>query len=186
MRQALFLAVVAVVAVAAGSARAATAPVTLQLGQGVAIRGTDLVCAYGGPANATGLACLHTKGGTFSFRLDENELLAFQTRGSGPHRVGRWQETKTTAQAKTPAVSDFKLAGTVAIGGRFLAAGTDLGCLVYNHANRPNVACFKLGPGKGYAAVGSYAIAIDAAGIQVSRFDASHQGTTVYVGRETK
>jgi len=52
-------------------------PRTLGLGQGVAVSGTDIVCAFGGPANQVGLACLsaHPKANAaFSFRVDENEL----------------------------------------------------------------------------------------------------------------
>ena len=90
------------------------------------------------------------------------------------------------SQAKSPAVSNFKLGPTLGIGGRMLAAGTDIGCLVYSHSGRPNVACFKLGPGKGYPVTGSYAAALDATGLQVSQFDASHKGTTIYAAREGK
>jgi hypothetical protein len=172
-------------ATAAASAAAAK-PVTLGPGQAAAIGGTDLVCAFGGPVNAIGIACLHTKTGTLSFRMNENELIAYQQRSGKLSQAGRWKEPRTVSEPKSPAVSKFKLVATLPIGGRILAAGLDLGCLVYSHSGRPNVACFKLGPGKGYPAVGSYAAAIDAKGLQVSQFDAAHKGTTVYVGTEGK
>ena len=66
------------------------------------------------------------------------------------------------------------------MGARFLAAGTDLGCTVYAFNGRTDVACFKLAPG-GLALNGSYAAALDARGLQVSRFEGGH-GTTVFVG----
>ncbi len=159
-------------------------PLTLGLGQGVAVSGTDIVCAFGGPANQVGLACLHSspKGkAAFSFRIDENEVAAFRSASGRTTRVGGWKEpVSRIPQPRSEAVSDFRLVGHVPVGAHFSAAGADLGCTVYAFKGRTEVACFKLDSG-GLPQNGSYAAALDARGLQVSRFQDGH-GRTVFVG----
>ncbi len=48
----------------------------------------------------------------------------------------------------------------------------------------PQVACFKLGAVKGYPVVGSYAATLDTTGLEVDRYDAAHNGKSVFVGRK--
>jgi len=176
--------VVAALCATAAALGAGAKPLTLGLGQGVAVSGTDIVCAFGGPANQVGLACLsaHPKANAaFSFRVDENELAAFRSTSGRTTRVGRWKEPASRiSQPRSAAVSDFNLIAHVPVGARFRASGTDLGCTVYAFKGRTEVACFKL-DSSGLPLNGSYAAALDARGLQVSRFDGGH-GTTVFVG----
>lgn len=164
-------------------ASASTAPLSLGVGQGVAVAGTNVVCAYGGPANQLGIACLHASQkaqSPYSFRVSENELLAFQTRSGKLVRLGDWKQPASSyREPRSAAVSDFKLAGTLPVGGHFVAARTDLGCSIYSFNGRTQVACFKL-DSHGAVLNGSYAVAIDSRGIQVSKFQGGH-GTTVFV-----
>lgn len=176
--------VVAALCASAAALGAGAKPLTLGLGQGVAVSGTDIVCAFGGPANQVGLACLHTspKGNAaYSFRIDEDELAAFRSASGRTTHVGGWKEPASRIpQPRSKAVSDFRLVAHVSVGARLRAAGTDLGCTVYAFKGRTVVACFKLDPG-GLPLNGSYAAALDALGLQVSRFVGGH-GTTVFVG----
>jgi hypothetical protein len=170
----------------AGARRSAAKPITLGPGQAVLIAGTDIVCAFGGPANQIGMACLHTKAGTYSFRIDEQLVRGFRRRAGRLTQVGGWQQPKTLAQPKSPAVSGFKVVATLPVGGRVLAAGSDLACIVTTDGGRPDVACFKIGPGKGYPVVGSYAALLSATTFEVDRYDAAHNGKPVFVGKEGK
>lgn len=173
--------------VAAGAAARATAkPITLGPGQSVLIAGTDIVCAFGGPANQIGMACLHAKTGSYSFRMDEQQVRGFRKQSGRLMQVGAWKQPKTLGQPKSPAVSSFKLVATLPVGGRVLAAGSDIACLVTTDAGRPAVACFKLGPGKGYPVAGSYAASLSPATFEVDRYDAAHNGKPVFVGKEGK
>jgi hypothetical protein len=175
----------AVAVVAAGAAHASVGAKTLALkpGDGIAVAGTDLVCAFGGPANHVGLACLHGNAkakAPYSFRLDEAQLVAFRTTNGHARRVGLWREPAgRIAQPRSHAVSQFKLVAELGAGKRFAAAGTDLQCSVYAFHGAMNVACFKL-DAKGIAER-SYAAALSATALQVSRFHNGH-GTTVLVG----
>ena len=174
-------------AVAAGAtARAIAKPVTLGPGQSVLIAGTDIVCAFGGPANQIGMACLHTKTGTYSFRIDELQVRGFRRQSRRLTQVGSWKQPKTLSQPKSPAVSSFKVVATLPVGGRMLAGGSDLACLVTTDSGRPAVACFKIGPGKGYPVVGSYAASLGPVSFEVDRYDAAHNGKPVFVGKEGK
>ena len=176
--------VIASLCATAAALGAGAKPLTLGLGQGVAVSGTDIVCAFGGPANQVGLACLSahaTTNAAYSFRIDENELAAFRSSSGRTTRVARWKEPAShISQPRSAAVSDFKITAHVPVGAGFRAAGTDLACTVYAFKGRTNVACFKLDP-SGAPLNGSYAAALDAHGLQVSRFEGGH-GTTVFVG----
>jgi hypothetical protein len=169
----------------AGSVSATAQPLVLRPGQAVAVVGTDVVCAFGGPANQIGIACLHTSQkaqAAFSFRLSENELLAFRKNSGKTVRIGSWrQPTSSYPEPRSRAVSRFKLAGSLRVGGRFVAAQTDLACTIYAFHSMTEVACFKT-DSRGVPLDNSYAIALDKLGIQVSRFKDGH-GTTVFVGR---
>jgi hypothetical protein len=171
---------------AAANAGARANPVTLGPAQAVVIAKTDIVCVFGGPANEIGIGCLHEKTGTYSFRIDENVLRGFRTQSGKLSQVGSWKEPRTVKQSSSPAVSSFKVTATLPVGGRFLAAGTDIGCIVVGSSGAPLVGCFKLGAGKGYPVVGSYAATLGTTGFEVDRYDAAHHGKSVFVGRETK
>lgn len=184
MRFVCWLAAAACFALAGGAtgASASTKPFALGAGQGVAVAGTDVVCAYGGPANQLGIACVHAgkKPSPYSFRISENEVLALQAVSGTAVRLGHWkQPTSSFAQPRSAAVSDFKLAGTLPVGGHFVAAHTDLGCSVYSFNGRTQVACFKF-DSHGAVLNGSYAVALDSRGLQVSKFQGG-RGTTVFV-----
>lgn len=176
--------VVAALCASAAALGAGARPLTLGLGQGVAVSGTDIVCAFGGPANKVGLACLHSgpkAKAAYSFRIDEDELAAFRSASGRTTRVRGWKEPASRIpQPHSEAVSDFRVVAHVPVGARFRAAGTDLGCTIYAFKGRTVVACFKLDPG-GLPLNHSYAAALDALGLQVSRFEGGH-GTTVFVG----
>ena len=173
---------------AAGAANAGSraSPITLGPAQAVLIAKTDIVCAFGGPANEIGIGCLHEKTGTYSFRIDENLVRGFRKQSGKLTQVGSWKEPRTVKQSSSPAVSSVKVVATLPVGGRFLAAGTDIGCLVIGSAATALVACFKLGAGKGYPVTGSYAATLGTTGLEVDRYDAAHSGKTVFIGRETK
>ena len=173
-------------AAAAAEARRTASPVTLGPAQAVLIAKTDIVCAFGGPANEIGIGCLHAKTGTYSFRLDENLLGGFRTQSRKLSQVGSWKEPRTIEQAGSPAVSSVKVVATLPLGGRLLAAGTDLACIVVGSAAAPQVACLKFGAGKGYPVTGSYAAILGTTGLEVDRYDAAHNGKPVFIGRETK
>jgi hypothetical protein len=168
-----------------GGAGAANGGVTtLALGQAVGISGTDMVCAFGGPANQSGLACLHTSStakSAYSFRIDETRLRVFRRAKGSTVKLGTWKEPASAiAQGHSAAVSNFTSIGQVSAGSHFDAAGTDLGCSVYTFKGTVQVACFK----QNATGVlnGSYAVALGGATVQVSRFQAG-QGTTVFVGK---
>ncbi len=169
--------------IGAGQGVASTKPLALAAGQGVAVAGTDVVCAYGGPANQLGIACLHAgkKPSPYSFRISENEVLALQAVSGKAVRLGDWKQPASSfAQPRSAAVSDFKLAGTLPVGGHFVAAHADLGCSIYSFNGRTEVACFKF-DSHGAVLNGSYAVALDSRGLQVSKFQGG-RGTTVFVG----
>lgn len=146
-----------------------------------------MVCAFGGPANQIGLACLHTSAtakSVYSFRLEESRLLVFRQTAGKTVQVGAWKEPAAAiAEARSAAISSFKSVGTVSAGGHFSAAKSDLGCNVYSFKGVVNVACFKL-DARGVLN-GSYAVALGGTTTQVSRFQAGH-GTTVFVGKPLK
>jgi hypothetical protein len=172
-------------AAAANAARRAK-PITLGPAQAVVIAKTDIVCVFGGPANEIGIGCLHEKTGTYSFRIDENLVRGLRTQSGKLSQVGSWKEPHTLKQASSPAVSSFKVVATLPVGGRFIGAGTDIGCLVIGGAGAPLVACFKLGAGKGYPVAGSYAATLGTGGLEVDRYDSAHHGKSVFIGREAK
>jgi hypothetical protein len=174
------------VLVAGAGAQAAAKPITLGPGQAVLIAGTDIVCVFGGPANQIGMACLHTKAGTYSFRIDEQQARGFRKRSGRLTQVGAWKQPKTLAQPKSPAVSGFKVVATLPVGGRVLAGGSDLACIVTTDNGGPEIACFKIGPGKGYPVVGSYAALLSPTTFEVDRYDAAHNGKPVFVRKEGK
>jgi hypothetical protein len=157
---------------------------TLALGQGVGVSGTDMVCAFGGPANQAGLACLHTSStakSAYSFRIDETRLLVFRRAKGRTVRLHAWTEPASAiAQGHSAAVSNFTSVGQVSAGSQFNARGTDLACSVYTFKGTLQVACFKQNA-KGILN-GSYAVALGGRTVQISRFQASH-GTTVFVGK---
>jgi hypothetical protein len=167
-----------------GAVAANGGPTTLTLGQGVSVSGTDMVCAFGGPANQTGLACLHTSPtakSAYSFRIDETRLLVFRRAKGRTVQLRGWTEPASSiAQGHTAAVSNFTSVGQVSAGSQFNAAGTDLACSVYTFKSTLQVACFKRNA-KGILN-GSYAAALGGTTMQVSRFQALH-GTTVFVGK---
>jgi hypothetical protein len=159
-------------------------PSTLTVGQGVGVAGTDMVCAFGGPANQIGLACLHTSStakAAYSFRIDETRLLVFRRAKGRTVQLRAWTEPASAiTQGHSAAVSQFTSIGQVSAGSQFSAAGTDLACSVYTFKGALQVACFKRNS-KGILD-GSYAVALGGTTIQVSRFQALH-GTTVFVGK---
>lgn len=168
-----------------GGAGAANGGATiLAVGQGVGVSGTDMVCAFGGPANQIGLACLHTSStakSAYSFRIDETRLLVFRRAKGNTVQLGAWTEPASAiAQGHSAAVSNFTSVGQVSAGSQIDAKGTDLGCSVYTFKGTINVACFKRNA-KGILN-GSYAVALGGGTVQVSRFQAG-QGTTVFVGK---
>jgi hypothetical protein len=167
-----------------GPARAANGgPTVLVPGQGIGVSGTDMVCAFGGPANQIGLACLHTSAtakSAYSFRLEETRLLVFRRTAGKTVQLGAWKEPTAIAEPRSAAISSFKSVGTVSAGGHFSAAKSDLGCNVYSFKGVVNVACFKLDAGG--VLNGSYAVALGGTTTQVSRFHAGH-GTTVFAGK---
>jgi hypothetical protein len=179
------LMIVAVV-LSAGVAQASvrSGPLALRHGEGVAVSGTDMVCAFGGPANKVGLACLHSGSNAkarYSFRIDEDELLAFRRAAGRTSRAGGWKEPRSRfSEPRSPAISSFKLVGRLGAGTHFNAAGTDLGCSIYSFSGTINVACFKRG--RNVIQNGSYAVALGGLTLQVSRFEGGH-GTTVFVGK---
>jgi hypothetical protein len=172
-------------AAAANAARRAK-PITLGPAQAVVIAKTDIVCVFGGPANEIGVGCLHEKTGTYSFRIDENFVRSLRTQSGKLSQVGSWKEPHTLKQASSPAVSSFKVVATLPVGGRFIGAGTDIGCLVIGGAGAPLVACFKLGAGKGYPVAGSFSATLGTGGLEVDRYDSAHHGKSVFSGREAK
>ena len=178
--------VVGLLAVSGANANDTASPVTLGPAQAVVIANTDIVCSFGGPANQIGIACLHTHGGIYSFRIDENELRGYRTHAGKLSQVGNWKQPATIKQSKSPAVSKFKVVATLPVHGRVLAAGTDLGCLVIGSSSKPLVACFKLGAGKGYPVAGSYSAALGMAGLEVDLYDSAHKGRSVFIGRDAK
>jgi hypothetical protein len=143
-----------------------------------------MVCAFGGPANQSGLACLHTSStakSAYSFRLDETRLRVFRRVNGSTKELGAWTEPASAiAQARPGAVSNFTSVGQVSAGSQFNAAGTDLGCSVYTFKGIVQVACFKQNA-KG-ALNRSYAVALGGTTVEVSHFQAA-QGTTVFVGK---
>jgi hypothetical protein len=171
-----------------GGAGAATqGPATLAVGQAVGVSGTDMVCAFGGPANQIGLACLHTSStakSAYSFRIDETRLLVFRRAKGATVRLRAWTEPASAiAQGHSAAVSNFTSVGQVSAGSQFDAMGTDLACSVYTFKGTVQVACFK----RNASGIlnGSYAVALGGTSVQVSRFQAG-QGTTVFVGKPVK
>jgi hypothetical protein len=156
----------------------------LKVGQAVSISGTDVVCAFGGPTNQIGLACLHTRsksGYVYSFRIDEEALRVFRATTSGAVQVGVWKEPAAgIQQPHSSAVSKFNSIGRVSSGSYLDAAGTDIRCKIYFFKGAIQVACFKVDT-KGIMD-GSYAVALGGLTVQVSRFQAG-RGTTVFVGR---
>jgi hypothetical protein len=170
---------------AAANAAGRPKPITLGPGQAVVIAKTDIVCVFGGPANEIGIGCLHETTGTYSFRIDENLVRGLRTQSGKLSQVGSWKEPRTLKQAGSPVVSSFKVVATLPLGGRFIGAGTDIGCLVIG-VGAPLVACFKLGAGKGYPVAGSYAATLGTGGLEVDRYDAAHHGKSVFIGREAK
>jgi hypothetical protein len=167
-----------------GAGAANGSATTLALGQAVGVSGTDTVCAFGGPANQIGLACLHTSStakSAYSFRIEETRLFVFRRGKSSTVQLGTWKEPASTiAQGHSAAVTNFTTIGQVSAGSHFDAAGTDLGCSVYTFKSTVQVACFK----QNATGIlnGSYAVALGGATVQVSRFRAG-QGTTVFVGK---
>jgi hypothetical protein len=166
----------------AGGAR--RGPATLAVGQAVGVSGTDMVCAFGGPANQIGLACLHTSStakSVYSFRIDETRLLVFRRAKGRTVQLHAWTEPASAiAQGHSAAVSNFTTVGQVSAGSQLEAMGTDLACSVYTFKGTLQVACFKRNA-KGILN-GSYAVALGGRTVQVSRFQALH-GTTVFVGK---
>jgi hypothetical protein len=167
-----------------GLGRRAGGATILAVGQGVGVSGTDVVCAFGGPANQIGLACLHTSStatSAYSFRIDETRLLVFRRAKGSTVQLGAWTEPASAiAQGHSAAVSNFTSVGQVSAGSQIDAKGTDLGCSVYTFKGTLQVACFKRNA-KGILN-GSYAVALGGATVQVSRFQNGH-GTTVFVGK---
>ena len=153
-------------------------------GQGVTVSGTDMVCAFGGPADQIGLACLHTSSAAksaYSFRVQETTLRVFRRTGATTAQLRAWKEPAAgMKQRRSATIAHFKSVGAVSIGSRFTAARSDLSCSVYSFKGTINVACFKLSA-KG-TMDGSYAVALGGATVQVSRFQGGH-GTTVFIGR---
>jgi hypothetical protein len=151
------------------------------------VSGTDVVCAFGGPANQIGLACLHTRskpGPVYSFRINETTLRVFRAATGGAVQLGVWKEPATgIAQPRAAAVSNFKSVGRVSAGNYVDAAGTDLRCKAYSFNGVVRIACFKVNA-KGVVD-GSYAVALGDSTVQVSRFQGG-QGTTVFVGKPVK
>ena len=167
-----------------GVAIGATAPKTLVPGQSVSVAGTSIVCAYVGPAGKTAIDCFSTKSGApgYGFRLNENELVAYKSAAGAEHDVKRWREPASLKQPSFAAAQQAQLVASLPVGGRVLIAKTDIGCLVYSNSNVPVVACFKLAGTQGYPLTNSLAGSISSGAMQVSRFDASHKGVTVFVG----
>ena len=169
----------------ATAARAASRGTTvLTVGEALGISGTDMVCAFGGPVNQIGLACLHTgsnAASVYSFRIDETNLQVFKaTSSSGVIRLGVWKEPAAgIAEGRSAAVSKFKSVGQVPVGGHFEAAGSDLSCEVYSFTGVVQVACFKVNA-RG-ALNGSYGVGLGGSTVQVSRFEGG-RGTTAFVG----
>ncbi len=178
------LAVVGAFCWVGGAGAASGGPATLAVGQGVGVSGTDMVCAFGGPANQIGLACLHTSStakSAYSFRIDETRLLVFRRAKGRTVRLRAWTEPSSAiAQGHSAAVSNFTSVGQVSAGSQFNARGTDLACSVYTFKGTLQVACFKQNA-KGILN-GSYAVALGGTTVQVSRFEGGH-GTTVFVGK---
>jgi hypothetical protein len=168
-------------------AGAAGGTTVLKVGQAVGVAGTDMVCAFGGPANQIGLACLHTgskPASAYSFRIDEADLRVFRSATGGAAQLGVWKEPAAgIAQSRSAAVSNFKSVGQVSVGGYFRAAGGDLSCSVYSFKGVVQVACFKVNA-KG-TLDGSYAVGLGGSTVQVSRFQGG-KGTTVFVGKPVK
>ncbi len=166
----------------------AAAPKTLQPGQSVSVAGTSIVCAYVGAAGKTAIDCFSTKAGApgFGFRLNESELVAYKRVTGAEHDLKRWREPASLKPPSFAAVQRAQLVASLPVGGRVLIAKTDLGCLVYSNANAPVIACFKLAGTQGYPATNSLAGAISSRALQVSRFDASHKGVTVFVGKPSQ
>lgn len=178
----VMVAVVLSTGVAQASVR--SGPLALRHGDGVAVSGTDMICAFGGPANKVGLACLHSGSNAkarYSFRIDEDELLAFRSATGRTSQVGGWKEPRSRfSEPQSPAVSSFKLVGRLGAGASFNAAGTDLSCSIYSFSGTLNVACFKRD--RNMIQNGSYGVALGGLTLQVSRFEGGH-GTTVFVGK---
>ena len=166
-------------------ANAAAAPNTLEPGQSVSVAGTSIVCAYVGPAGKTAIDCFSTKAGSpgYGFRLNENELVAYRTATGAEHDVKRWPEPASLKQPSFAAAQRAQLVASLPVGGRVLIAKTDIGCLVYSNSNATVVACFKLAGKLGYPMTNSLAGSISSTAVQVSRFDAAHNGVTVFVGK---
>lgn len=182
----LLVTVVALLGVGAAAARTGAKPVLLGRGQGVIVAGTDMTCGFAGPPNHIGVSCQHTSAKArmpFSFRIEENELLAFRIAQGRTKQVKAWKQPPgRIKEPRSAAISRVRLIARVAPGGRFDAVGTDLGCSVYTFKAKTNVACFKLNA-KGIVD-GSYAAALGDSALQVSRFQNGH-GTTVFIGSLT-
>jgi hypothetical protein len=178
---------VALLGASAATARTGAKPVVLKHGQGITVAGTDMTCGFAGPANHGGVSCQHSSSKAkvpFSFRIEENELLAYRIAKGRVTVAGAWKEPRgTIAEPRSAAVSRFKLVAKLAPGGKFDAVGSDLGCSVYAFKGKTVVACFKF-DAKGIAD-GSYAAALSNSALQVSRFQ-NGNGTTVFVGSPTK
>lgn len=167
----------------AGSSRA---PLWLAAGDAVVINGTDLACAFGGPANHNGLECVHdSKAGarsSWTFRLEEDQLSAFHIIG-GVQRSGRsWHEVHTFSEPQSPAVGDASnLIGHVSVGQSFTARATDLGCVVSRSRGVITVTCAKRG-GNGTPVRGSYDVVTTQTALRVQLVTATSKVKTVYVG----
>jgi len=176
--------VVALMLAAGAQAGNRTAGMPLELGQGMTIAGTDLVCGFGGLAGHAGITCASngptaTKN-SWAFRLEEGRLVVSHFLNGNTASQETWNEPKTQPEpAGAGGTSGLSNVGTARVGTGFFADGTDLGCGVATFGGRVGVGCAKR-DSSGAADVGSYGIEMTETTVQVLHVEANSAVETVF------
>lgn len=185
MKKALATSVV-VASVFAASAQAGgrIAGKPLELGQGMTIAGTDLVCGFGGLAGHAGVTCARNGAtatqNSWSFRLEEGRLVLYHFLAGRTAATHTWKEPTTQPEPTgSGGTSGLTNVGTAHAGTGFFADGTDLGCGVATFGGKVGVGCAKR-DSAGQADLGSYAVELTQTTVQVVHVDASGNVKTVF------
>lgn len=184
------LALLAMLAAGTTAAESWAAPtLSLNPGQVVRIRGTDVACAYGGPANHNGIECVHDSPAgarnSWTFRLEEDFLYVFHVVGGAQRASHSWRLAHTRDEPQSPAVNDATdLVGSLSVGRRFGAAETDLVCVVSRVGKVAGVTCAKR-TSSGAVVPGSYEVVVTKALLRVQQLRTSGLAT-VFVARGGK
>jgi hypothetical protein len=140
-------------------------------GQAVQISGSDIVCAYAGLAHHYGIACaLNSVSTAWTFRLEENSLVAIHVVNGSPQPGRPFREPRTRPEPGPTDVTSASIVGQLKAGHSVTAHGTDLACKASRIGGGPAVTCAKERGGR--PIVGSYAGVLTAKTMRIERVTA--------------